>query len=510
MRFLNLWRKSMWFLVKKIDIFVFFVPILLLQTACQMKTPFESNINNPSSASNINNPNTNTNTGIHNTDNKEELNEESVTSGTRKEVNLEEKIGQMLLVGFRGLKINDNSRIVQDIKKFHLGGVILFDYDNALKKRRRNIDSPKQVKKLVKDLQDASQTSLFIAIDQEGGQVRRLRDKFGFSKTHSAEYFGKKNKPELTYDYADKMAKTLTKLGINLNFAPVVDLNINPKNPIIGKYHRSFSKNPHVVTRHASEFILAHHKNSVLCAIKHFPGHGSSTKDSHLGIVDVTKTWKETELQPYRNLIQEGVVDAIMVAHVFNKNFDKQYPATLSKQIVDIELRQKLNNNGVVISDDMQMKAITKKYNFKTAIEKVIEAGIDIIVIGNNIDYDKKIVKKTVNIIKNLINNGKITEERIEQSYNRIIALKRKIPGFKVVSSSSYRNDTTPNKKIVHTPKKYKLISVEGVSPNSKIKIMNTGSNKHGVELKQGNSYNILIDNSKSKPKEIIIRMELE
>ncbi|WP_069471610.1 beta-N-acetylhexosaminidase [Candidatus Marithrix sp. Canyon 246] len=479
----------MWFLVKKIGIFVFFIPIMFLQTACEMKKPSPS-------PTNI----TQNDPKINKTDNTD-LNKKSGVSDKPEEekVSLEEKIGQMLLVGFRGFKVDDNSRIIQDIKKFHLGGVILFDYDFVLTKRQRNIQSSKQVKKLVKDLQAASQTSLFIAIDQEGGKVRRLRNKFGFLVTHSAQYFGKKNKPKLTYDYASKIAKKLTELGINLNFAPVVDLNINPNNPIIGKVHRSFSKYPKVVTQHASEFIRAHHKNSVLCAIKHFPGHGSSTKDSHLGIVDVTNTWKETELQPYRNLIQEQLVDAIMVAHVFNKNFDKQYPATLSKQIVDIELRQKLGYNGVVISDDMQMKAITKSYNFKTAIEKVIEAGIDIIVIGNNIDYDEKIVEKTVHLIKNLINDGKITEDRIEQSYKRIIALKGKIPGFHVSSTSS-RNPQ----------KKYKLISVEGVSPNTKIKIMNTGSNQHGVELEQGNFYNILVDNSKSKPKQIIIRMELE
>jgi beta-N-acetylhexosaminidase len=495
MRFPNIWIKSMWFLIKKISIFVFFIPIMFLQTACEMKKPSVSNISNIKYINKV----------INNNHDKQKLENKSGVSDKPEEVSLDVKIGQMLLVGFHGLKVDDNSRIIQNIKKFHLGGVILFDsYMRKKHKRKRNISSPKQVKKLVKDLQAASPTTLFIAIDQEGGKVRRLKKNFGFSEIPSAQYFGKKNDTDLTNTYVSKMAKELSELGINFNFAPVVDLNINPKNPVIGRYHRSFSKNPHIVTQHASEFILAHHKNSVLCAIKHFPGHGSSTKDSHLSIVDVTKTWKEAELKPYKNLIKQKLVDAIMVAHVFNKKFDKKYPATLSKKIVEIELRKKLGYNGVVISDDMQMKAITKSYNFKTAIEKTIEAGIDIIVIGNNIDYDENLVEKTVIHIKNLINNGKITEDRIEQSYQRIIALKHKIPGFRASIPSL---DST-SKKMLNAPKKYRITAVEGVAPNTKIKIMNDKLNQNGVELKQGNSYDILVDSPKSK--QIIIRMELK
>lgn len=355
---------------------------------------------------------------------------------------LDIKIGQMLMVGFRGLSVHNKSTIVRDITKYHLGGVILFDYDITRKSWRRNISSPNQVKrlvnklqsfsqipyqvkKLVNKLQSFSQIPLFIAIDQEGGKIRRLKQKFGFSRTTSAQYLGRKNDFELTYKTAAKIASTLNNLGINFNFAPVVDLNINPNNPIIGKLERSFSDNPDIVIQHALTFIKAHHKYGVLCAIKHFPGHGSSNRDSHLGLVDVTDTWEKIELNPYIALIND--VDAIMVAHIFNRNYDPIYPATLSKKIVNDLLRSDLGYKGVVVSDDMQMKAITNHYEFKDAILATIMAGIDIIVIGNNLKYEKNITARTVNIIKQLIREDKISEKRIDESYRRIKDLKERL-----------------------------------------------------------------------------------
>jgi beta-N-acetylhexosaminidase len=340
-------------------------------------------------------------------------------------VSLEVKIGQMLIVGFRGLYVNDKSPIVREIKRFHLGGVILFDYDMVLKSWKRNIRSPSQVKELVEKLQKASpQIPLFIAIDQEGGEIQRLKKKFGFPRTVSAQYLGRRNDLERTYQEAAGIAKTLAKVGINFNFAPVVDLNTNPNNPVIGKRERSFSADPAIVTDHALEFINAHHDNNVLCALKHFPGHGSSTRDSHLGMVDVTDTWEEIELDPYSEIINAGIADAIMIAHVFNRRYDQNYPATLSKRIVGDLLRSSLRYDGVLVSDDMQMKAITDHYRFEQAIQATLEAGIDIIVIGNNLKYEKNIAARTVTIIKQLIREGKISEKRIDESYQRIQKLK--------------------------------------------------------------------------------------
>ena len=340
------------------------------------------------------------------------------------QVSLETKIGQMLMVGFRGLEVGADHPIVQDVQQRHLGGVVLFDYDVPTQTPLRNIESPAQVNTLIAALQSFAQIPLLVAIDQEGGQIRRLKEKFGFPPTVSAQYLGTMNDVALTHEHATAMAKTLAQLGINLNLAPVVDLNTNPSNPIIGRYERSFSADPDLVTNHALEFIRAHHEQGVLCTLKHFPGHGSSTGDSHLGLVDITHTWSPAELEPYAHLIKAGQADAIMTAHVFHATLDPEYPVTLSKPIITGLLREKLNYDGVVISDDMQMAAITDHYGFEIAIQRTIEAGVDIIAIANNSVYEEDVVARTTALIERLVHEGKISQARINESYRRIQRLK--------------------------------------------------------------------------------------
>jgi beta-N-acetylhexosaminidase len=334
---------------------------------------------------------------------------------------LEEKIGQMIMVGFRGLDVN--SKVIEDIRKRHVGGILLFDYDTPSKNPERNIKSPLQVRRLTKALQSYSDTPLLISIDYEGGKVNRLKKRYGFPSTVSHQYLGNKNNLAFTRQKATQMARTLSDLGINLNFAPVVDVNTNPKNPIIGKIGRSFSSNPNIVTKHAIEFIKAHRRHKILCALKHFPGHGSSAADSHLGIADVSDTWSQIELEPFANIIKAGQADSIMTAHVFNNELDPKWPATLSKSTINGLLRTELGHTGVVFSDDMQMRAIANEYGLETAVKKAIEAGVDILVIGNNIGhFDPDIAKKVTKIIKE-----NISEQRIDESYQRILALKGKI-----------------------------------------------------------------------------------
>ncbi|MDM8559652.1 glycoside hydrolase family 3 protein [Candidatus Parabeggiatoa sp. HSG14] len=387
---------------------------------------------------------------------------------------LEEKIGQMLIVGFRGAFISDKGvlDIIRDIKKYHLGGVILFDYDIALRSSKRNIQSPLQVKSLVEWLQAASPTMpLFIAIDEEGGNIHRLKKKFGFRlATISAQRLGW-NVPILTYKHASKIARTLSELGINFNFAPVVDLNINTKNPAIGKLQRSFSKNPKTVTQHALKFIEAHHEQRVLCALKHFPGHGSSKDDSHIGFVDVTNTWHKIELEPYQKIISLGKADAIMTAHVFNRRFDEKYPATLSKNIIGGILRDRLNYEGVVVSDDMQMKAITQHYKSTSfAIQAALKAGIDILVIGNNLEYDANIVRETVDIIRKLIKKNSQIRKQVRQSLERIEALKKRLPQYQ-----QYQAIVKQKKKDNSSCRGYKknLLTIQTTPIDSQIKLVN-------------------------------------
>ncbi len=341
--------------------------------------------------------------------------------------NLDIQIGQMLMVGFRGLAADNQSPVIQDIKKRNIGGVILFDYDVPLKSPIRNIKSPKQVKALTTALQKASLIPLFIAIDQEGGKVNRLKEKFGFPPSVSEQYLGSIDNPSTTERFAKITAKTLANLGINLNFAPVVDLNINPDNPIIGKLERSFSADPDIVVKHSLIFIDALHDFGVLSAIKHFPGHGSSLNDSHKGFVDVTNSWSPNELKPFEVIIKSGKCDMIMTAHIFNGKIDPEWPATLSSRTVKGILRNDLKYRGIVISDDMQMKAIRSFYGLETAIKMAISSGVDILLFANNSVFEEDISTRALAIIKKLLSRGEISPERINESYMRIMKLKEKL-----------------------------------------------------------------------------------
>lgn len=347
--------------------------------------------------------------------------------GSGDDEELAEKIGQMLMIGFRGLEVDQNSSIVRDIQKGLVGGVVIFDYDVALESPVRNVQSPEQLKNLVDDLQAAGPDTLLVAVDQEGGKVVRLKEKYGFPPTVSQQWLGTANDPELTYEYALKTAETLKDMGINLNLAPVVDVNVNPDNPVIGGLKRSFSSDPDKVAVHAAEVIKAHRDSNILTALKHFPGHGSSTGDSHHGFTDVTNTWQELELRPYELLFASPGVDMVMTAHVFNSHLDPVWPATLSPAVLTGLLRENLGYEGVIISDDMQMGAIHDEYGLETALEQTIKAGADIIIFGNNLVYDPDIAWKARDIIIGLVREGHISEDRIEESYERIIQLKSRL-----------------------------------------------------------------------------------
>ncbi|MEM7534417.1 MAG: glycoside hydrolase family 3 N-terminal domain-containing protein [Chloroflexota bacterium] len=342
---------------------------------------------------------------------------------------LDVKIGQMLLVGFQGLTVDQNSAIVRAIHNYHIGNIVLFDKGSQLGLGRRNISSSDQLHTLTDTLQASSGLPLLISTDQEGGVVNRLKPQYGFPASVSAERLGASNDLNYTYQQSLTMAQTMADVGINLNLAPVVDVNINPNNPIIARYGRSFSADPSVVTTHAQSFIRAHRTKNILCTLKHFPGHGSSQQDTHKGFVDVTHTWRNSELIPYEQLIQSGDCDAVMTAHIFNANLDDQLPATLSKPIITGILRDQLGFDGVVISDDIQMGAIRNHYSFETAIYHAVQAGVDIISIANNLTFNRDVSIRAATTIREFVENGSISEERIDQSYQRIMKLKEKLKG---------------------------------------------------------------------------------
>jgi len=351
----------------------------------------------------------------------------SESSHTQNDVSIDEKIGQMLMVGFKGFEIADTSHVVRDIQNYHTGGVILFDYDVPSGTPDRNIDSESQVIQLIDDLQQLSDTPLFIAVDQEGGQVARLKTSRGFLPTRSAEALGEINNADTTRYYASQMAEQLQRLGFNVNFAPVVDLNTNPMNPVIGQLDRSFSDDPDVVTEHAGIFLEEFNSHNILGVLKHFPGHGSAWNDSHVGMADVTDTWEEIELEPYKNLADQNENFAVMTAHVFNENLDEDLPATLSYHVQTEILRNQVGFEGVLFSDDMQMDAIRSFYGLDTSIKNAIKAGVDVLVFANNSVYDREIIPTSISIIKELLEEGEITEEMINESYERIMAAKERL-----------------------------------------------------------------------------------
>ncbi|MEA2112556.1 MAG: beta-N-acetylhexosaminidase [Patescibacteria group bacterium] len=336
-----------------------------------------------------------------------------------------EKIGQMLFIGFEGTEISEDSYITQAMQDINIGGIILFDYNVPSKNLPKNIVSQDQTKKLISDLQKFSPTPLFIAVDAEGGYVNRLKTKYGFMEIPSAEEMGKESF-EKTQQVSIDLSSQFVDLGLNVNFAPVVDVNINPDNPVIGGIERSFSTNPEKITSHAKAFIEGHHENNIITAIKHFPGHGSSQDDSHKGMADVTDTYKEKELIPYQELIKDGIVDMVMTAHIINRNIDPNYPATLSPYFIKDILREQLGFDGVVISDDMQMGAITEYYGFAESIVLAINAGCDMLIISNNNQtYNEQAPYDARQIIFDAVKNKKITINKILETNERITSLKK-------------------------------------------------------------------------------------
>ncbi len=320
----------------------------------------------------------------------------------------------MIIIGFNGTKPTEIKPLLNHIKNYSLGGVIIFS---------KNIKNKKQLKTLISSLQSANREKLFIAIDQEGGYVQRLNSKNGFRDFASASFIGKKDDINFANSVYKDMAKMLFSVGINLNFAPSVDLAINPKNSVIVKRQRSYSKDPKKVIKYASIFIDWMKRESIICAIKHFPGHGSSFQDSHFGFVDVSATWQKDELIPFWELIKQKKAYMIMSAHIYNDRLDDKFIATFSKNINTNLLRKKLNFNGVLISDDLQMKAVTKEYDFKNSLKLAINSGVDMLLFANQVD---KIVpiNKIVDEILKLVKTKEIDINLIKQSNKRIKTLK--------------------------------------------------------------------------------------
>ncbi len=338
------------------------------------------------------------------------------------QVDIRHKISQMLMIGFPGTSVSD-TMLINDLQKREVGGVILF---------AGNVESPSQLQQLTTQLKSNSQVPLFISIDQEGGRVARLKASNGYTNTSTAYEIGTiLNNVFETQSWAGLMAGWLYDGGINIDLAPVADVDVNPTSPAIGNLDRSFSKIPDSVFIQCNWFIDEFHQKNILNTLKHFPGHGSAATDSHLGFTDITATWADSELVPFQKLIQNGYNDLIMSGHLYNANLDSVYPASLSQKILGGLLRDSLGFEGLIITDGMFMSAITENYSFEDAVTLSINAGNDILLYTTNNLNGKSLVDSVVNIVVNKITQGKITETRIDESYNRIMLKKQSLTGLR-------------------------------------------------------------------------------
>ncbi|MGK0468401.1 MAG: beta-N-acetylhexosaminidase [Clostridium sp.] len=325
---------------------------------------------------------------------------------------IDEKIGQMLVVGIDGYDLNENTKSL--IGKSKIGGVILFS---------NNIQDTNQLLNLLNSLKSENlknKIPLFLSVDEEGGRVTRMPKEFRNFPTNKA--IGKVNDAVLSYSIGSTIAMEIGSFGFNMDFAPVLDVNSNSKNPVIG--NRSFGADANIVSNLGIQTMKGIQSENIIPVVKHFPGHGDTSVDSHLGLPSVNndlKRLKSLELIPFTEAIKNNA-DAVMIAHILLPKIDSENPSSLSKIIITNILRGDLNFNGVIITDDMTMGAIVKNYNIGEAAVKSVKAGTDIVLVCHG--YDNEV--NVINALKNAISNGDISGQRIDESVYRILSLKQK------------------------------------------------------------------------------------
>lgn len=358
---------------------------------------------------------------------------------------LEQKIGQLIIMGFHGNSTDDPrvQKALQQATTGEIGGVAIFRY---------NIVEPQQLQKLLSAFKELkSPLPLFIGLDQEGGKVQRLKSENGFRDTKSAKQVqSTMNLSEASKHYGE-LAKMLKAHHFNFNWAPCVDVDDTPGCKVIGGLERSYSCDPNVVADYAATMIQSMKAEGIISCIKHFPGHGRVEGDTHHGLVDISDTWSEIELEPYRSLIDRNVADAVMSAHLAHQKIDPEYPATLSKKWLS-KLRSDFGYQGLIVSDCLHMGAMIKNYSLKEIVVNGLNAGLDILLFSNNplaaqsegIRYasdsndeyiavkdwrvpDSDLPTKIRNEILAAIDSGELAIEVIEAAFERVCNLKEKL-----------------------------------------------------------------------------------
>ena len=331
-------------------------------------------------------------------------------------MSLDRRIGQMLLLGFIGSTVDTGGadQIAGHLANGRIGGVLFL---------RHNVRSREGVEGLTARFNAIAPDS-WMAVDQEGGVVQRLSHDLGYGAVPRAQLVaeaGDADAARLVYAAA---AQEFRAAGFNMNLAPVADLN-DPENAVIGRHGRSYGNDGATVAAYAGAFIDAYREAGALCVIKHFPGHGHSRGDSHAGFVDITETWSDAELDPFRRLINAGQAQLIMGGHLTQRGLDPgDVPVTFSAPVIEDLLRGQLGYTGAVMTDDLDMAAIRENYSQRESVLRSIEAGNDIIMLSNSAAPDPDLPQRVVSWVTEAIAEGRLTEARIDQSVARIAALR--------------------------------------------------------------------------------------
>jgi beta-N-acetylhexosaminidase len=335
---------------------------------------------------------------------------------------LRRQIGQILMVGFHGSAIHESGPAIlrEQIERGEVGGVLYLG---------RNVAGIAELQAMNRAFRKAGgKLPPLIAVDQEGGRIARLKADIGFPETPSARWFGIHADPAVARERYGKLASGLKKLLFNTNLGPVVDLDLDPRNPIISRLERSYSQHPDEVASFAAAFVEAHREAAVVTSLKHFPGHGSTLLDSHRGLPDISGSWSPRELEPYNRLFSMDLADMVMVGHLALglEAHEQDLPATLSPVLVTGLLRTKLGFDGVIISDDMDMGAITRNYSLENAVIRAIRAGTDIVIVSNFQRNDPFLAPKLIRTLGREAMRDAEFRASIERSYARIVSLKHR------------------------------------------------------------------------------------
>jgi len=327
------------------------------------------------------------------------------------------------------------SGVRDQLAKGVIGGVVLYP---------ENIVSGEQLRLLTAFLTHANSKLVpFIAVDQEGGMVQRLGPRSGYARYPSARGMAREAKAgtlDTARDRYQAMAKELATAGINVNFGPVVDLSVNPWNTVIARRKRSFGADAETVSTLARTFITAHREANVATVAKHFPGHGSSWSDSHKTLPDIASSWTEAELQPYAALSHDGLLDMVMVGHLYHPRFSdgEKLPASLSANAIHaLRADGYIGFKGVVVSDDLEMGAVSERFSLEDRVTKAINAGLDLLVLSNVKSRDPDLGAKIHAIISDRVRDGSIPRARIEAAYRRIAALKQRLMAHELAGRSA-------------------------------------------------------------------------